>query len=665
MLVTDRRYAHLSDARPQPRAVLPARLALAALLATAALPGLRAPALAETATPPAAADSVAHEIAPPADLKDLRPWLDYKVRAHVASLPHEARLFYRQGLLARERGQRDDAMRLVRGAAELDPSFVAPHLTLASWSMTREPSQSLLQYATVLDLARQNFMLQLALAANALYLGLQALFLGLLAAAMILVAVHAQELRHPWEEWLSRHLMPESARWWSWGFVVLPYAAGFGPVLPTLVFLGLLWPMLKVRERIVFVCLLLAAVSGPWTTMALSRMASPLHEDRGALYGVPTIANVPWSQAAEDRLTRLAHEHPDNPYVAFGLAWMARRGGHLELAETSYRRVLALWPEHDVALNNLGNAVAMQGRPAEALALYQRATAANPDNAAAWFNASQLYTQRFEYKSATDALSRASALDFEMVKTYQSQGTDDGLLPLVDQWVAPRTFWLAMSSADTRGESQRALPPSWRGRIEATGWPFTVMALLAAGLGLFWGWKLAKRMPLRACSNCGRVLCRRCAQRRREVALCPACAGVESRAESPEFARVLLQQYRRKRERSADMVRTVFATLIPGFGLLCYQRVITPVFLLTLSAAMLSGAMRMAPPFSYEPRLLLGDERLPLPLTIAIWAFLYAVSLAGYIHQSSRRRAQAAMIAAPTRSRSVQATRLNPPAAAA
>lgn len=172
-------------------------------------------------------------------------------------------------------------------------------------------------------------------------------------------------------------------------------------------------------------------------------------------------------------------------------------------------------------------------------------------------------------------------------------------------------------------------------------------------------------MPLRACSNCGRVLCRRCAQRRREVALCRACAAVESRAESPEFARVLLQQYRRKLERTGDMVRTAFATLVPGLGLISYGRVITPVFLLTLSAAMLSGAMRMAPPFSYEPRLVLGEESLPLPVVVGVWGFIYAVSLLGYVHQSSRRQAQAAMLAAPVRSRSVQATRLNPPAAAA
>jgi hypothetical protein len=80
-------------------------------------------------------------LAPPATLADLSAWLDYKNRGHVIALPIEARVFYRRGLLLHRSGSTDEAMRLVRGAAELDPGSLAPHMTLAWWFLGSEPGQ--------------------------------------------------------------------------------------------------------------------------------------------------------------------------------------------------------------------------------------------------------------------------------------------------------------------------------------------------------------------------------------------------------------------------------------------------------------------------------------------------------------------------------------------
>lgn len=591
----------------------------------------------------------------PTDLHDLAGWLEYKQRHHLASLPSEARLFHRLALLAAESGHRDEATRLMRGATELDPGFVAPHLALASWSLTREPSQALLQYATVLELARKNFMLQLALSANAVYLALQALFLGMLAAGLLIVVTRVNTLRHPWQESLARWLSPETARWWSWSFVIVPYLAGFGPVLPTLAFLGLLWPGFRWRERALTVALTLATAATPLTTMMLDRLAGPLDAARPPLHGVPMIEHEGWTPERADRLAALAAEHPGNPFLQFARAWTLRQSGELAAAEAAYRDVLKLWPGHAAALNNLGNAMAMQGRADEALESFLAATRADAGNAAAWFNASQIYTQRFEYRAASDAVARASALDFEMVKSYQAQGAD-GTLALVDQWIAPATFWAAVGAAPLE-LGRRSLAPAWRGRIETSGWPFSVAALLAAGLGIATGVWQNRATPLRTCSNCGRVVCRRCARRRRELALCPECEGIEVRAENADFAKLLLAQRRRRVDARERVLRTAAATLIPGLGLLSRQRVITPVMLLTLAAALSCGHLGMAPPFSYEPRLYTGDAAAPLPLIAGLWAVVFGWSLLGYFRIEARARAQAAQIAAPVKSRVTQATR--------
>jgi tetratricopeptide (TPR) repeat protein len=642
-------------------------IALAALASSVvAAPAPARPANAAGGTPPGdSARAAMQAIGAPASLAELSPWLDYKVRAHLAALPQEARLFYRRGVLAREAGRHEEATRLVRGAAELDPGFVAPHMTLAAWYAADEPSLALLQLATVLNLARQNFMLQLALFANSLYLGLQALVLGLLGVAMLVVVVRQRELRHPWIEELSRRVNPETARWWSLAFMVLPYLAGFGPVLPTLFFLGILWPVLRLRERAVSVLLLAVAIMMPAIVGLLDRVATPLNENRAPLYGVPLYENEPHSPERQRQVEALAVAHPDNAFLQFGLAWTARRGGDLATAERAYRRALELDPRDDRAMNNLGNVMAMLQKPGRALELYQAAVEVNPRNAAAHFNASQIHTQRFDYAAASAAIERASALDFDLVKNHQSQGTTDGLLPLADQWIEPERFWVATGRERIRGPVDRSVPPSWRHRVEAAGWPFSLAALLFAGLGLALGARLLRRAPLRACSNCGTIVCRRCAQRRREVALCPSCATVEGRAESPEFARVMLLQHRSQIARRQGLVRTITAALIPGYGLVSHQRVITPLILLSISAALLSSRLGMAPPFSYELRLATADSTLPMPLLASGWLVVYALSFLGFLARENQARAQAAMLAAPTRSRSIQATRRIPPAAAA
>ena len=139
---------------------------------------------------------------------------------------------------------------------------------------------------------------------------------------------------------------------------------------------------------------------------------------------------------------------------------------HLDLAEDAVQdavlRALETWPHDDHALNNLGNLLATQGRFDDALALYQRAAEASPTNAAPHYNASQVHTRRFDYHAASEALARANALDFDLVKSYQDLTVQDGTLSLVDQWLSPRRFWEAMLRGPLPSFSTAALPPTWR-----------------------------------------------------------------------------------------------------------------------------------------------------------------------------------------------------------
>ena len=602
------------------------------------------------ATPPAAVER-------PRDMRRVSDWTTYRLARHIATLPLEARIFYRRGLLAQQTGQQDVALLNVRGASELDPTFVEPHLTLAAWLLTREPSQALQQYAVVLELFRQSFNLQLELAANAFLIGYQALFAGLVLAGMLVLWLRREEVTHVWRESLTLFGAPSGARLWAAVLMGLPFFAGFGLTLPTLGFLAYLWPVLRVRERTLFILLLAAVFAMPAVLAVSERFSLPLHEDAAPLYAVPALEHSPYRPETLTRLSALAARQPDNALLHFGLGWTARRGGDLAVAERAYRRVVQLWPASDRAWNDLGNVLGLQGRGDDALASYRKALGLNPANAAAHFNSSQIYTRRFDYANATEALSRASALNFELVRDAQTLATTDGPLPMIDQWLEPKVFWSTIRTAPIPRDMAGDVPVGLRRHVETVGWPFGALAFLVCALGIACGTWQHRHLHLRVCSNCSAIVCRRCSIRRREHALCPACAEAESQGETPEFARLLLLRRRQARTRHQRLAHTALAAAVPGYGLLAYKHAFTPVILLAttwLLALAWSGA---APPYALDPRLTLPGQEIPPVAIAAAVVLVYAISLLGYFRLAQQERAREAALNSPQRGRVQQATR--------
>ena len=588
----------------------------------------------------------------PADLRELQDWLDTKAKDEAA-MPIEARLACRRGLIAWRSGEEAKAVSLLRGASALDPSYAAPPLTLTGWFLFREPSQALQSGAEVLERVRADFRLQLELIGNILFFAIQGVFFGLLAASLILIGRHQRELRHMWQERLGIALSDRGAALWAWSFLLLPWALGFGILVPTLVMFAMLWSLLRPRERAVFVGLVMVVVMLPFAPRLMGRLALPLRAEQAPFYDIHELENAPYSNARHDAIARLAHEHPDNPFLSFGLAWTARRGGDLAGAEKAYRAALERWPNNDRIMNNLGNLLAMQGRFDDALVLYADATKQQPRNAAAYFNSSQVYVRRFDYRAASDAVAKASAIDFDMVRMYQARTGNE--LPLVDQWLSPGLFWRVLFETPETAITPE-LPPGWRGLIEMSGWRFTGTALGLALLGLLLGLWWHRKMPVRSCSNCGAPVCRRCAHRQRELALCRICAALTERAETPEFGRVLLLQQKRKAQRIRAIWSTTLAALIPGLGLIVARRIFYAIGLLMIAALLTSTSLMVRPPFPLGQELL--DSHVAATCAVVAWLLLYALSIIGFL----TRKPEAEVASKPSAGRIVVP---QPPARAA
>jgi hypothetical protein len=99
------------------------------------------------------------------------------------------------------------------------------------------------------------------------------------------------------------------------------------------------------------------------------------------------------------------------------------------------------------------------------------------------------------------------------------------------------------------------------------------------------------------------------------------------------------------------MVRTALAVLIPGYGLLAFRRLVSPVLLLAASAALLAVSVGLATPYSFETRFALPGQEVPPTLLAGAWILVYSISILGYLSLQLRADAKEAAQAAPVRSR--------------
>jgi tetratricopeptide (TPR) repeat protein len=603
------------DAVPPPSAASEARAASPSASRTFAPPSasaLHGTSASDAATVPAQPSAPTLEASagnadapPPARLDDLAQWLEYKTNTHTRTLPYEARLFFRRGMLLSRSGANDEAIRLARGAVRLDPTYLEPRLTLIAWLLPRSLESALQQITLVIPRWREDFSAQWTLAINAALVLFQSFLLGLAITGFLLVITRNHELRHGWHERLRGWSTPLSALFWSWVLFLAPFVLGFGIVLPTVLFLAMLWAHLKLRERILFFTLIGGMALIPFGIGELDRLSSPMRPERSFLPAVLALESEPYSPQIARQFADLAAARHDDPYVQFGTGWLAQQGNDLSAAEQAYQRVLELWPNNDRVLNNLANVLVLEGRYPDAMPLYQRAFSIEPHNATVLFNLSQAQMLAYDFKSAQESLAKASALDFDLVRGFKEQPSPDGTLPLQPQWLAPKTLWKAVLQAPRPAASAITLPPAWKGRIETSGWRFAVVVVVFAVIGYVLGGRMQKGLPIQHCSNCAKVVCRRCSGRHHTEILCRNCAEVLTGSDSPDFMRILLTRQRDRSSRLPRAIRAAFAAVVPAAGLIAHHRIVLPFFLLWAAAMCVSGVLGAAAPYRGRmPRLM-------------------------------------------------------------
>lgn len=115
---------------------------------------------------------------------------------------------------------------------------------------------------------------------------------------------------------------------------------------------------------------------------------------------------------------------PDNDAIAASLqeAEACQRRGDLPGALLHFRRVLAIRPDHDEALQGAGIVCGQGGRFAEARDYFAAACAAQPDNPGAHFNHAKALQALSELPPAFEAYGRAILLKPDFAEAYNNRG---------------------------------------------------------------------------------------------------------------------------------------------------------------------------------------------------------------------------------------------------
>lgn len=475
-------------------------------------------------------------------------WPDFFAQGEALAM--ESRQAALQGDLA-------GAQKLAQTALTLAPHRVAPHMAelTAAWRQGHYKAVWTSLKGTAALMATEAPYRLARLSAYGLWLlvGLSLGFVGLTAACLYRYGV---PLWHDVWHRLPKRTSPQSQAMLMGVVIVAPALLRLGPVSWSLIWLGVLAPYLRPRERYVTMgalALLVALLSGlPWLGRAITYAGSGAEaaylsaRDLGADAAAQRLSNLS-KPAALDCLT---------------LGLRARWDGNITESRRWLERAINADFQNSTAYVALGNARWLQQAPNEAMAAYKKAIALDADNVYALFNLAQVRLSLVEAQD--EARRQASRINHDLVVRLANQAKKTGIAvaePPVPQVLVHRPLHQGAEYAQALRQLYRPLG----GPV-----PRQVHIAVAACLVMYLAWlgqPMAMRRRTTDCRRCGDAICFRCQKGPAGRTHCAVCAKIGMPAADAD------RQARIKKEIASHRffarrlaVQRRFSRLLPGAG---------------------------------------------------------------------------------------------------
>jgi tetratricopeptide (TPR) repeat protein len=548
------------------------------------------------------------------------------------------------------RGQTAEALRLLDAASQFDPLFPDAHFTTARLVVFQDPGRAISEWSEAFRILGRGYSWQRHLLAN-LVTGIALVWtIGLLLAVVGIALRHLPHLIHILQE-TFRSGTSATGRLGATAIALAPCAWGLGAIPTAALYAGLVSFRLGKREWFLVILFLASslalaggmAIVAPWAG-APSLEEPSLLVDRAQQSGYDSDLAAALS-AWEDA-------DPKEGLYAFALGTQARRGGDLDLAERELTRAAVLRPKSSWILTNLGNVYFAREDYDRARQWYEAAAAASPSAVEPHYNLAQVYTKQLLFTEATREQAKASAYAFDRVRDFSRWTAPQLNRTVMDASVPAEELWaLARRHSAERGLATMEGNPylTFLATLQPAA-PFTLvfvpaLFLIFAAMGQISGRSLAT-LP---CSNCQKVVCRRCVHRMQQRAFCDDCFRSVKDLKSTEFTRLLLGSRDRTTARRRTLGQALTTILLPGAGQMLRGAALSGFAAILV---MVAAGMMVIPNGALVPSL----DVLPVPGSgwmkriplLVLFLLTYAITVTRYFSTTTSR--EAGLTGAPNRS---------------
>jgi tetratricopeptide (TPR) repeat protein len=503
-------------------------------------------------------------------------------------------------------------------AGQLDPSSPAVAFSNA------DRAASLNRWGEALPLALQgfgrvitNYRTNVLSRADFVIVAALALAITAIIFAIALFIRYGRSMAHDFREWLSQRFSGGSVTVLAFALLFLPLFLWLGPIWLLFYWFAIFFGYATPAERILIVILLLIVAMLPIALEASSNWVAGV--DSPVVLAATSSQEQSYQPEALRRLQELVAVTPDNPMLHLLLGNLQAFEGSDEQAAVHYRRAIELRRGYAGAHVNLGNLHFLDNEFQAAMTEYERAQAADPKLAIAFYNASIAASEMYKYDLQAQLLEKARGLDRTHVERLTATPPAQKVVmyhpAIAEAWQVTKSLSRVPASRALFG-NYSAFDP-----LRTAANPITIGAVLALLLGVFVWLRRRRSGYAGVCIKCGRTFCHRCKSSRESMTYCTQCIHIYLKRDG-----VSLDTKRKKLEEVTEhhtgTIRRnrAFATFLPGSAQLLEGRTTSGMiglFFFTLFVCLAILVGRLAPA--------LGPSAEVAQLLVRVVAILVAV----------------------------------------
>jgi Tfp pilus assembly protein PilF len=333
---------------------------------------------------------------------------------------------------------------------------------------------------------------------------------------------YGRSAAHDLREWLGRMFTGGAVSVLAFALLFLPLFLWLGPLWLMFYWFAIFFGYAGWGERVAVIVVLILLALVPIVLDAAAHWIAGV--DSPVVAAAISSADGSYEPDALRRLQDLIAVVPDDPTLHVLIGNLQAFEGMDDQANVHYRRAIQLRPSYAGAHVNLGNLMYLNNEFPAAMTEYEKAEAADPRLATAFYNHSVAAGDTYRFDLQKEMIARTRSIDSAFA---DSMARNPPSQKIVMYKPAVAEAWTISNRLSTRSAA-RALFGNYSvfEPLRSATSPITIGALASLLLALLLFTLRRKRGYANACIKCGRTFCSRCKSARESTTYCTQCIHI-------------------------------------------------------------------------------------------------------------------------------------------